>query len=521
MAIGRRISETKSQSWAKHSQAQLRHKKDPNPGGESFVLSEPERFPQLSGRLQVSGHRLSDPQHSAYPSSRYEIRCYAPGPAGEVRSLSFEELVAAQQRPFQSELRLPLHAQPGQPRAEGQILPMVAPKDHSLQLDSMDIGYDGSSASRVFLKQLSQIGLVEQFQVRALVDDSEMDKVEQFLFAGGYSNYQLHPSSHPGSWFEDYSEALLRGGRVVPAPFEVKGKTLSDVLSETRQARYEPLGLSSDFTNQGAVDRGGYQKDGQAQGYLYGENVYQAQGYVEGGNLISGLRADGTPYVLIGQDSMELSRALLTEKFGRPASDDELKQSLAADYGVLPGQVFGVEQPAEFHLDMRMTPVAPGVVALQDSRLAAQMQAAWIREELGSQLTPAQNERIEDMILKAETTARYEELTRRDLEKAGIKVIPLAGVFRNLEDQKSDGANFFNARHGTNANGEKYTVMMGGTARQEAYIAEQLLSHQALPIDRLYFLDPEQNLETLPRQGGLKCRTKPHGQLAPNQSYQS
>ena len=517
MAIGRRINETKSQSWARHSQTQLRHKKDPVSDSDAFCLSEPERFPQLSGRLQVSGHRLNDPQHSAYPSSRYEIRCYAPGAHGEVHSLSFEELVAAQQRPFQSELRLTLQAQPSQPRAEGQILPMLAPKDHSLQLDSMDIGYDGTSASRVFLKQLSQIGVVEEFQVRALVDHSEMAKVEQFLFDGGYSNYQLHPSSRPGSWPEDYSEPLLQGGRVVPAPFEVKGKSLSEVLSETRRARYEPLGLSSDFTAQGAVDRGGYQKQGQIQGYLYGEKVYQAQSYVEGGNLISGLRADGTPYVLIGQDSMELSRALLTEKLGRPASDDELKQSLAADYGVLPGQVFGVEQPAEFHLDMRMTPVAPGVMALQDSKLAAQMQAAWIREEMGSQLTPAQNERIEAMILKAETAAQYEALTRRDLEKAGIKVIPLAGVFRNLDDQVSDGANFFNARHGTNASGEKYTVMMGGTARQEAYIAEQLLGHHGLPIDRLYFLDPEQNRETLPKHGGLKCRTKPHGQLASNQ----
>ena len=90
----------------------------------------------------------------------------------------------------------------------------------------------------------------------------------------------------------------------------------------------------------------------------------------------------------------------------------------------------------------------------------------------------------------------------------------MAGVFRNMNDTKADGANFVNARHGTNPEGEKYTIMMGGTAKQEAYVADLLLGQGHLPVERLYFLDPEQNQETLPKQGGLKCRTKPHGHLA-------
>ena len=89
----------------------------------------------------------------------------------------------------------------------------------------------------------------------------------------------------------------------------------------------------------------------------------------------------------------------------------------------------------------------------------------------------------------------------------------MPGAFRNLAKVNIDGSNFFNGRHGTNPQGEKYTILMGGTAKQEEYLADFLLGQGHLQVDRLYFLDPEQNGQTLGQHGGLKCRTKPHGQV--------
>lgn len=502
-----------AESWSGHSQANLRYKGKEAPV-DSFLLSEPERFPQLGGRVQVSGHQLSDPQHSAYPSSRYEIRCYTPGPQGKVRSLSFEELVAAQERPFQSELRFLVEGGTGRPRREGEKVGMVAPKDHSLQLESMDIVYESCGAGQQYFQQLTEVGKVEQFQVRGLVAPSSLQSAEEALSKAGVSNFQLHPSESTGTWLEDYSEPLIGGGRAVPAFFPSEGRNLSEVLLETRQLRYEPLGLTGDFKTQGSVDARRHQRVGGAQGRVHGEQVFQTRSYVEGGNLLSGLRPDGTPYVLVGQDSLELTRELLARQLGRKPQDQEVLETVASDYGVEAKQVFPVEQPGEFHLDMRMTPLAPGVIALQDSQLSAQMQAAWIREELGSTITEAWSREVEEMVKAGEEAAQYEALTRRDLEKAGLKVVPMAGVFRDMNRKNVDGANFFNARHGTNPEGEKYTIMMGGTAKQEAYVADLLLGQQHLPVERLYFLDPEQNKETLASYGGLKCRTKPHGVLA-------
>ena len=507
------IRESIPQSWSGHSQSALRYKNKPAPA-DSFVLSEPQRFPQLKGRVQVSGHLLSDPLHNAYPSSRYEIRCYAPGPEGQVRSLSFEQLVAAQEKPFQPEFRFTVEGNTGRARRPDEKIGMVAPKDHSLQIDSMDMQYQSWGANRQYFQQMSEVGRVEQFQVRGLLSPESLPYAEKYMREGGYTNYQFHPTELTGKWLEDYSEPLLDGGRVVPAHFGNEGKTLADVLKEARQARFEPLGLSGDFSNQGSVQSSGYQKVGGAQARVHGETVYQATSYVEGGNMLSGLRPDGTPYVLVGQDSLDLTKELLARQLGRTPDAQEVLQAVAGDYGVKADQVFPVEQPGEFHIDMRMSPLAPGVIALQDSRQAARMQAAWIREELGETMTPEWNKEVDDMVLKAEESARYEDLTRRDLEKAGFEVVLMAGAFRNMNNTKIDGANFFNARHGTNPMGEKYTIMMGGTAKQEAYLADFLLGQGHLPVDRLYFLDPEQNQETLPENGGLKCRTKPHGKLA-------
>lgn len=509
------ICNDRCSAWSRHSQPGLRYKSQ-EVALDQVVLGEPERFEQLQGRVQVSGHKLSDPLHAQYPSSRYEVRCYAPGPGGEVRALDFQELVASQQRSHQMEFHFPVGGTTGQVRQNSEKLGQVAPKDHALQLDSIDMFYNQDRTNRTYFQQLSEVGKVEQFLMRGLVPEASLESDQLELRAAGYSNFQLHPLQGEGKiWAEDYSEPLLDGTRLLPGQFQAGAQTLQEALAEARRARFEPENLAGHFTRQGAVDQGGHLGFGGAMGSVHGERVRQARSYVEGGNMLPGARADGTAYLLVGQDSLDLTGTMLTAQFGRPATDMEVRKTVAADYGVAPEQVFGVEQPGAFHLDMRMTAIAPGVVALQDSRQAAELQAGWVRQELGDTLSEGENGALEGIVEGAEELARYEALTRRDLEKAGLKVVPLAGVFRNLEDLDKDGANFFNARHGTNPQGEKYTIMMGGTEAEEAYIAQTLLGQGPLKANRLYFLDPEQNRQTLPLSGGLKCRTKSHGRLAP------
>lgn len=509
-SIRNQVKSPDAPSWARHSQANLRRAHQP----DTFRLSEPQSFPQFQGQVQVAGHLLSDPRHSLYPSSRYEIRCYAPGSKGEVHSLSVEELVAARRRPHQPELRFGASPDQGLLRQSGQSAGQLAPKDHSLQIDSIDMVYQLSGVNHRYFQQLTQLGSIEDFQVRGLVKADELEKADQSLRQAGAFHYQLHPGVPSGEWLEDYSEPTLSGGRVVPTGFPGGLRPLVDSLAEARKRRFQTSGLSGEFSAQGGVEQSGYQRMGGVQAMVYGEKLVQAQSYVEGGNLLPGRRQDGTPYLLVGQDSLDLTQVALEKRLGREVTSAEVRSTVAADYGVAADQVFGIEQPGEFHLDMRMTALAPGVIGLQDSRLAAQLQTAWVREEVGANLPDGWSDRLEQLTAEAEQAARYEALTRADLEKAGLRVVPMPGAFRNLAKKQVDGANFFNGRHGTNSRGEKYTILMGGTAKQEAYLADFLLGQGHLPVDRLYFLDPEQNWQTLSQKGGFKCRTKPHGRLA-------
>jgi len=180
---------------------------------------------------------------------------------------------------------------------------------------------------------------------------------------------------------------------------------------------------------------------------------------------------------MVGQDSLDLTRELLERQLGRQPQDQEVLETVASDYGVAAEQVFPVEQPGEFHLDMRMSPLAPGVMALQDSQLSAQMQAAWIREELGSTMTEAWNQEVEDMVKAGDEAARYEALARRDLEKAGLKVVPMAGVFRNMNSTKVDGAPA--ARPGPPAGGTPLFLGSRTKSRDPAQARRPQMPHQA------------------------------------------
>ncbi len=90
----------------------------------------------------------------------------------------------------------------------------------------------------------------------------------------------------------------------------------------------------------------------------------------------------------------------------------------------------------------------------------------------------------------------------------------VAGSFLDVAaEEPLDSVNFFNGRHGTNKDGERYTILMGASPKQEAYFAKLLLEELKAPIDRLYFTDPEVTPKTLELSGGLKCRTKSLGTI--------
>jgi hypothetical protein len=494
--------------------------------------SEPQdslvfQLPQGAG--QVHGHLASDPGHPLCPSTQYPLRTYMLTDKNEVAAVDFRDIFSglkARAYPSQNykitQKRLDKVVEKSTQEREARLQGApgaglrATPKDNSLNPTIVTMFSDDlTEVSGVYAQQMAQIGQVEGFQVMLAAHNDQLKDIEAELDSKRVKNISYMGLPEGEVWVEDYGEPLLQKGWVTPAIFE--GDWIREAIDEDRQKRF-PKDVPCDFGQLGQVHASQLQPTALGQAAALGGQAVQGLAYLEGGNTLTGTRPDGQPYALVGRDSLAVTRRLLQAK-----SDQEVSQAVGSDLGLPASSVFGVEQPGEFHLDMRMMPVAPGEIALNDGKAAAEQQIKWLEAELdraiqdggdASELTAQFEERCTNLRQEGQKRAKWEALTSRDLEAAGMKVHHLPGVFVDPDDPASDTSNFFNARHGVNEQGERFSIFMGGKPEEEAFVAEKLL-HADLGLTRLHFLDPSQTASTLSLQGGLKCRTKPDGELVP------
>jgi hypothetical protein len=167
---------------------------------------------------------------------------------------------------------------------------------------------------------------------------------------------QVEPVS---PWREDPGELERTGGIGLPAIPTVPA-AVGPWIEEDRKARGYRLGAETDrslvqaaFAKTGnSVAQGGRQAELAALGQRAGLPVRHYVSHLEGGNLLTGTQ-HGRPFALVGRDGVAVTRKLLS----RPtavATDDQVRQAIAADIGIPADRVFFVEQPGRYHLDMGM-----------------------------------------------------------------------------------------------------------------------------------------------------------------------
>ena len=486
-------------------------------------------LPQNAG--SVRGHLASDPRHPQLPSSQYPLRTYMMTGDHQVAAVDFRDLfdhLKARAYPSKNykvtdkrlEKVVAQSTEERQQRLEGKQPGAglrATPKDSSLNPTTVTMFSDDlREVSGVYAQQLAQIGQVEGFQVVLAGHTGQIENLEAELDKKRVRNISFMALPEGEVWVEDYGEPLLQQGWVTPAIFE--GDWIREAIDEGREKRF-PQDVSTGFGQLGQVHACKLQPAALGQAAALGGKAVQGLAYLEGGNTLTGTRKNGEAYALVGLDSLAVTKKLLNTD-----SDQRVTDAVASDLGLPATSVFGIEQPGEFHLDMRMMPVAPGEIAINDARAAAEQQIVWLDAQLQKDLQLPNSdaadlraefaERSKALREEADKRAQYEVLTTRDLEAAGMKVHHLPGVFVNPDYPSSDTSNFFNARHGVNEQGERFSIFMGGKPEEEAFVAEKLL-HADLGLTRLHFLDPTQTASTLSLQGGLKCRTKPDGELVP------
>ncbi len=290
------------------------------------------------------------------------------------------------------------------------------------------------------------------------------------------------------------------------------------------------------FMNLGLVEKDGGQDVTAALAVSRGAPLREAITYLEGGNVLLGSLPGGEGYALVGRDSAAVARAFLERYRGGPVGDAETVAAMGRDLGVAPGRLHLVEQPWVFHLDMAVTVLAPGTVALNDALEAFQIQGAWMREDHEAwrprhdgAADPAQRERdleewhaagqdlersIALMWRYVERFARYEARALADLEGAGLRVLRVPGRFLHpRRPWDRDLMNFLNGEVGTGSTGRGYLITQGGDPRAERLVARRLLAPDT-GLDRVYMAPRLISRDTLWEKGGMSCRVKVEGGIA-------
>jgi len=100
--------------------------------------------------------------------------------------------------------------------------------------------------------------------------------------------------------------------------------------------------------------------------------------YAEGGNTLSWTQ-NNEVFCIIGKDTLAVTKYLAAQHLGKKDAynnetvTDFAKMMLAIDYGTKVENLFFVEQPGEFHLDMRMAIAGHKTVIINDSIAAHKM----------------------------------------------------------------------------------------------------------------------------------------------------
>jgi hypothetical protein len=417
----------------------------------------------------------------------------------------------------------------------------VLPKDASVNPSHMVMGYVAADpVSLSFIAQMAEVGSVEGFEVLArCAPEESANLLEQLKSWPGSKNVTVVPSRGlQDVWTEDHGEFTTQGNLVLPplvdqhTPFGVDAflDRLARLHPEVNVAEVAPNVSSynledamsryprANFSYQGMVGQAGTQRGmlGSALALDVPEIKFSAS-YIEGGNFLPGTAQDGQPLAFVGRDSIAISQAVLARDLGKKPSESEVVERIARDYGLKAGQVHPVEQPADFHVDMAMTWTQPGQVLLNDSMGVLKIQKKWLKHkrDLDVQSNPEQKQEIDKRFKtelkvlgeKAAHHADLESLSERDLKAAGVDVYRLPGSFPHTS--ANEQMNFMNLRQGTNENGEKFAVMLGGSPEAEEMITRELLHEIPTGYSRIHYLDRKLTVPTLELWGGIKCRTKP------------
>jgi len=413
----------------------------------------------------------------------------------------------------------------GQPRTgRPAVQARLTPKDTSARPRTMFMAYVsddeiGAANSRRLIADVASFGATLGFVVRV----SCLAGARPFWTCGppaGVTLAELDEGLDLSGWAEDSGEFRTDGRVAIPAL--VKGDA-KQVIEDDRAARgYKALAdrTTEAYLNMARVGVSVQQHKKWAEkvalGGVLNQEVFNLGSHLEGGNLLIGSYPNGTPFALVGRDGFAVTRTLYK-------SDAAALAAIADDVGAKPEQVFVIEQPGQYHLDMGMLIIGSGIVAVNDSGMVLDVldrqlklvcgQLIELAKAGGTGYTAAQvTLAYDDTIAKLRTTlgqsVDYEARAVQGLRAARpeLTIQRVPAVFPPTEF--TPRMNFLNGEIGSTEAGLGYLITNGGLPFAEEAVLTRYAAGSGGLLGTVCFTTPAAASASFDQGGGIGCRVK-------------
>ncbi len=400
----------------------------------------------------------------------------------------------------------------------------------NMPIKEIHIGSFGASLVKteiVTVSALAAIAEEEGFKVVYTGNQGDLNRVTQQLSPEGTLSLVRNPTAaNSDPWQEDGRS--LRGPANITVPVVQNGPVpggqnlyMQDFMNATLQGRETRLiesGMSPEDAKKYAgtvefqgqtylpVGAGGVQASVAAETIGSGKWLDMSYTYIEGGNSLVGQNENGT-FAIVGADSVTVSKYLLN-KDGVEVENADVTKMMAADLGV--NKVIVIEQPGEFHIDMRMNLRPDGTVVMNDAQKAGEFERDLIRDRAGKEGWTDQQ--LQGALQRSEARQEqqlvFENIVTQQLNDQGVPIQKIPGVLTVEGSRPGDvrQMNFMNLEQGTSLkDGGNFAVMLGGDPKAEEMIRAE---YQRLGVDRVHFLPASVSDEYLSRMGGVNCILK-------------
>lgn len=240
---------------------------------------------------------------------------------------------------------------------------------------------------------------------------------------------------------------------------------------------------------------------------------YYGTSYLEGGNVLNTIKADGTPGAIVGQSSIGMTIELLELD---PLDDDSgeltptsesielAKKYIADDLGLKVSDVTFLPQFG-FHIDMYYRPLQNGKIAVPDYEEGIRLLKELYSEKVKQGANPKELEMLKEKISELINTSNQINNIRNEandiLINDGYELVQIP-CFTNKGDYTT---NFMNGVAGTSPKtGETFYIT---NSSEDIPELDNILREYFIKagIDNVYFVSAK---EFLLREGGIDCLTQ-------------